>query len=109
MGLVSRQICECLRAHPELTAAQIALRLDANAETLRKLTRRLVEQGYVESCRRERNGMQLRLTGKPFPSVANWKPGGVCAARLRMQAIDDAIRVLVPAMRAMVMAGHEAA
>ncbi|KVR93305.1 winged helix-turn-helix domain-containing protein [Burkholderia vietnamiensis] len=110
MGFTSRRICECLRDNPDISMATIANKLDANIETIKKPVRRLVELGYVKQGARRKDGFTYRLTGKPFPSSADWKVTPAYAATLqRRAAFDDAFSVVIPAMRAMVDVGRVAA
>ena len=44
MGLASRRICECVHAHPDITASALAEKMSVNPQTLKKQVRRLIER-----------------------------------------------------------------
>lgn len=109
MSLTARRICECLHQNPGIVLADVAKAIGAKAEGIKKTVWRLIASGHVIQGVRHAKGIPLSLTGKPFPPSSAWTPTDQQSERLRVEAIDAAFAVVIPAMRAMVDAGRAAA
>ncbi|KVE32255.1 winged helix-turn-helix domain-containing protein [Burkholderia sp. TSV86] len=108
MGRTSRLICEYLQSNPGVTVNQMATAMGWQIERARKPVQKLIKCGYVVRGKRRGNCFPLTLTGKSFPSSADWAPNAQYLRRLRRSVIGDAYDVVIPAMRAMIDVGRAA-
>ncbi|KVM70135.1 hypothetical protein WJ60_09885 [Burkholderia ubonensis] len=105
MSLAQRRICECLQKNPGLVQRELAARLGITVEGIKKTVRHLIVGGYVKRGRRDRKGELLSLTGKPFPPSTECIPPQI----KRELSIEVGLNALLPAMRAMIDVGRDAA
>ncbi|WP_369055025.1 hypothetical protein [Burkholderia gladioli] len=110
LGLKARLFCEYLAAHPGLTTSQMAVHLGEDLDSTNRLSKRLVEGGFVARGRRNKAGHELSLTGKAYPPSSEWRPH---PDALRQERLDEEavaiVQFVVPAFNAMCRVGRAAA
>nr|DAH87962.1 MAG TPA: MarR family [Caudoviricetes sp.] len=105
MTLTALQILKALGEHPNVTVMQLAEKMGRELEAIRRPTRKLINDGYITRGQRMKDGSRLRLSGKPFPQAESYVPAE-SPNTVRHRHIETGLLTLIPAMRAMVVAGR---